>query len=83
MDFHSRSAYRHFNALLRALHLDVLALEWIGGTKMTAFSISIVYMWQVLGFYVTIFIAGLRQIPFDIHEASQIDGASKLQNIFS
>ena len=70
------------NALLRALHLDVLALEWIGGTKMTAFSISIVYMWQVLGFYVTIFIAGLRQIPFDIHEASQIDGASKLQNIF-
>lgn len=69
------------NALLNAVGLEKFALEWIGGKKLTPYSVAVVYMWQVIGFYTTVFIAGLRQIPSEIHEASQIDGAGKLQNV--
>lgn len=69
------------NALLRAIGLDKFALEWIGGKTLTPYSVTVVYMWQVLGFYTTVIIAGLKQIPSEIHEASQIDGAGKLQNV--
>lgn len=69
------------NALLRAIGLDKFALEWIGGKTLTPYSVTVVYMWQVLGLYTTVIIAGLKQIPSEIHEASQIDGAGKLQNV--
>ena len=69
------------NALLRAIGLDKFALEGIGGKNLTPYSVTVVYMWQVLGFYTTVIIAGLKQIPSEIHEASQIDGAGKLQNV--
>jgi raffinose/stachyose/melibiose transport system permease protein len=69
------------NALLRAIGLDKFALEWIGGKTLTPYSVTVVYMWQVLGFYTTVIIAGLKQIPSEIHEASQVDGAGKLQNV--
>ena len=69
------------NALLRAIGLDKFALEWIGGKTLTPYSVTVVYMWQDLGFYTTVIIAGLKQIPSEIHEASQVDGAGKLQNV--
>ena len=69
------------NALLRAIGLDKFALEWIGGKTLTPYSVTVVYMWQVLGFYTTVIIAGLKQIPSEIHEASRVDGAGKLQNV--
>ena len=69
------------NAFLKAVGLERFAMEWIGGQTLTPYSVAVVYMWQVLGFYTTVFIAGLRQIPGEIHEAGQIDGAGKLQSI--
>ncbi len=69
------------NAFLKAVGLERFAMEWIGGKTLTPYSVAVVYMWQVLGFYTTVFIAGLRQIPGEIHEAGQIDGAGKLQSI--
>src|SRR5512142_1722460 len=38
-------------------------------------SIVVVLVWQALGFYVIIFIAGLEGIPVDFYEAAKIDGA--------
>jgi multiple sugar transport system permease protein len=38
-------------------------------------SIVIVLVWQALGFYVIIFLAGLEAIPTDFYEAAKIDGA--------
>ena len=69
------------NALLKQLGLEALCHQWIGGEKLTAYSVAFVYIWQMLGFYTTILIAGLQQIPTEIHEASKIDGASKIQNV--
>ncbi len=38
-------------------------------------SIVVVLVWQALGFYVIIFLAGLEAIPIDFYEAAKIDGA--------
>ncbi|MBQ3162135.1 MAG: sugar ABC transporter permease [Oscillospiraceae bacterium] len=37
--------------------------------------------WQLIGYMMVIYIAGLQNIPRDLHEASQIDGATRLQTL--
>ncbi|WP_432828277.1 carbohydrate ABC transporter permease [Dactylosporangium sp. CA-092794] len=46
-------------------------------------SIIAVLVWQAVGFYVVLFSAGMANIPADIYEAAEIDGASKARLFFS
>lgn len=69
------------NVLLRKLGWEHLALQWIGGTTLTPYSVGGVFTWQMIGFIATIFLAGLKMIPKDIYESSSIDGAGKLQQL--
>jgi len=55
--------------------------EWIGGTSLTPVSVALVYVWQTVGFIMTIFYAGIRMMPRDVLEASQLDGATKWQQL--
>ncbi|MCU1524001.1 MAG: carbohydrate transporter rane protein 1, family [Microbacteriaceae bacterium] len=50
--------------------------EWIGGNILTPYSVALVFIWGSVGFAMTIFYAGLQQLPADILEASSLDGAS-------
>lgn len=45
---------------------------------------SIIFMsaWQAAGYYMMIFLAGLQDIPYDLYEASEMDGANKIQQFF-
>ena len=61
--------YGLVNSVLRKIGLDMLAIEWIGGTKWSPLSLAIVFTWQVLGFHGTIFLSGIKAIPGDIYEA--------------
>jgi raffinose/stachyose/melibiose transport system permease protein len=49
---------------------------WIGGDTLTPYAVAIVFIWSSLGFAMTIFYAGLQQLPADVMEASALDGAS-------
>ena len=53
------------NNVLDAIGADSLKQTWIGGEKLSPYSIAIIYFWQQLGYLVTIFIAGLKMIPTD------------------
>ena len=49
----------------------------------TAFAgIIVVYIWQYAGYIMLIYITGLTQVPKDVLEASQIDGASRIATLF-
>ena len=74
--------YGLLNSVLRKIGLDVLAIEWIGGTKWSPLALAIVFTWQVLGFHGTIFLSGIKTIPGDIFEACAIDGANIIQRLF-
>lgn len=69
------------NAILRSIGLSDYQQQWIGGKTLIPYSVAFVYLWQVLGFYTTINMAGLRSIPADIYEAAEIDGANYFQRI--
>lgn len=48
---------------------------WLGDPQTALPSVTAAFVWYALGFYVLLFTAGLKQIPEEINEASQLDGA--------
>lgn len=53
--------------------------KWLGSTDYALWGIIIIAVWQVVGYNVVIYLAGLTSIPDDLYEAAQIDGANKWQ----
>ena len=41
-----------------------------------------IYIWQVSGFYIVIYLSGLQTISPDLTEAAKIDGADHIQIFF-
>jgi raffinose/stachyose/melibiose transport system permease protein len=68
------------NALLEAVGTAVQP-QWIGGSTLSPYSIAFVYIWQQIGFIVTILYAAIRMLPRDVMEASTLDGASRFQQL--
>jgi len=46
------------------------------------FSIMFMDVWIASGYYMLIFLAGLRSIPDELYEAAELDGANKFQQFF-
>ena len=47
------------------------------------FGLTVLTNWQLIGYMMVIYIAGLQNIPSDLIEAAQIDGASPLRVLFT
>ncbi len=60
-----------------------LNLSWLGDPKQAFYSVAFVGIWQSVGFYIVLYIAGLQAIPKDILEAATVDGASGFRRFFS
>jgi raffinose/stachyose/melibiose transport system permease protein len=56
----------------------VFQLSWLGDRFLSFYSVLFVSIWQSIGFYTVIYIAGLQSIPNDILEAATIDGAGSV-----
>lgn len=65
--------------------LKLLGVEeppvWLGNPDYALWAIAVVVVWQAVGFYMVLFIAGMESIPSTYYEAATIDGATKW-NIF-
>lgn len=70
------------NQILSALHLDFFKQNWLGNKQIAMFSISMVQIWQWVGFEMVIFTAGLNNIPRETYEVAKIEGASYFQTLF-
>ena len=68
------------NAVLAAAGVPAQP-QWIGGTTLSPYSMAGVYIWEQVGFIVTIFYAGIRTLPAEVMEASALDGASTAQRL--
>jgi multiple sugar transport system permease protein len=53
--------------------------DWLNSPDSALFSIILLSIWQGVGFQMVIFLAGLQEIPEELYEAAQIDGASVRQ----
>ena len=71
-----------FDSLFDITGLSFFQMSWLGDSHMAFWTILLVSIWQVAGFYSVIYIAGLQSIPEDILEASKIDGAYGFRRFF-
>ena len=65
------------NGFLSAIHLDVLARDWLGDPRLALGSVIAVVCWQNIPFYMVLFLAGLSSFPRELGEAARLDGASE------
>ncbi|MEU1198168.1 sugar ABC transporter permease [Streptomyces sp. NPDC005813] len=55
--------------------------SWLGDPDWTMVSIAAATVWWTIGFNFVLYLAGLQDIPREVHEASAIDGAGPWQRI--
>ena len=67
------------NTALRNLHLNFAALDWIGSTTLSIYSIGAVIIWSQFGFGVVVLTASLLSLPTEVSEAALVDGATRWQ----
>jgi ABC-type sugar transport systems, permease components len=53
--------------------------HWLVDTSYSLIAIMIIYIWQILGYQIIIFLAGMSNIPEELYEAAKIDGATGIQ----
>lgn len=51
------------------------------GEKFARITMMIPIIWQYVGFYFVIFLAGIKSIPEELYEVASMDGASKFQKM--
>ncbi len=55
--------------------------NWLHDTVLARIAVSVVSIWLKVGYYYIIFDAGLKNIPTELYEAADIDGASTWRKI--
>jgi sn-glycerol 3-phosphate transport system permease protein len=59
-----------------------VTLSWLRDPALAPWVIVFASVWNIMGFNILFYIAGLQNIPLDLLEAAQIDGANKPQRFF-
>jgi glucose/mannose transport system permease protein len=67
------------NLLFSYVGLDFLQNAWHTTPYWGMAAIALAAVWQMSGYTMALYLAGLRAIPVELSEAAQIDGASSLQ----
>lgn len=67
------------NLLFTNLKLDFLVNLWYNTPKWGMAAIAMAAIWQMSGYTMALYLAGLRSVPSELKEAAQIDGANEIQ----
>ena len=67
------------NLFFTKIGLDGFALNWLGSETSALYAIAFTQVWFHTGQMMVIYIAGLQQIPQELYEAAEMDGASRWQ----
>ena len=70
--------------VLSNIFLDIFGIniKWLTSKSVAPYSMILVNVWKITGYYMIIFIAGLLNIPSIYYEAAKVDGTSYLQRLF-
>ncbi|MEU6824113.1 sugar ABC transporter permease [Streptomyces atriruber] len=56
---------------------------WVSDPSTAVYAIGTVMVWSTTGYYLVIFLAGVKGIPQDYYEAAELDGAGPLRRFFT
>jgi ABC-type sugar transport system permease subunit len=59
--------------------IGIAPQTWLSSPRTALFSIVILNVWQQIGYFTVLAVAGLTQIPQSLYEAAEIDGANSWQ----
>lgn len=54
-------------------------IDWLGDSNTALLSVAVATVWWTINVNMIIYLAGLQDIPKDLYEAAQLDGASPVQ----
>jgi len=66
--------------MLISVGAEGMVHEWLADPDLVLYSLFFVITWKYFGFHMILLLAGLQQIPKELHEAASIDGASAWQS---
>ena len=67
------------NKTLNALGLSFLIQDWLGDPKIALYTLIGVFSWSYIGLPMILYYAGISEIPQELFEAAQIEGANGFQ----
>jgi ABC-type sugar transport system permease subunit len=67
------------NAVLDNLQLGFLKTAWLANPKTALICVALVHVWQNLGFSMILYIAGIQEIPEELYESANLEGANRWQ----
>ena len=70
------SRYGPLNAILEGLGLESLKMRWLAEIPANLFFISVPVIWQFIGLYALMLIGVLSNVPRDLFEVAELDGAT-------
>ena len=73
-------SYSAFNWVLQ--HLGMSGIAWLGNVYWARFCVILVNIWIGSPFFLIMYLAALKSVPEQLHEAAAIDGANWLQKIW-
>src|SRR4051794_12932246 len=73
-------SYSAFNWILTHLGLD--GIPWLGNPYWARFGVILVNVWVGSPFFMIMYLAALKSVPEQLHEAAAIDGANWFQKIW-
>jgi multiple sugar transport system permease protein len=73
-------SYSAFNWIL--VHLGLSPVAWLGNVYWARFCVILVNIWVGSPFFMIMYLAALKSVPEQLHEAAAIDGANWLQKIW-
>jgi raffinose/stachyose/melibiose transport system permease protein len=65
------------NLFFTKVGLPSFALNWLGSESSALYAIAFTQVWFHTGQMMVVYIAGLQQIPKELYEAAEVDGASR------
>lgn len=74
-------SYGPVNEFLRSIGISNPP-KWLVDEKWALVAIMIMNIWTQVGYYVAVYMSGLKNVPLELYEAAQIDGANGLKQFF-
>lgn len=71
------------NWVLRSLRLVSEPVPFLTDSTLLLFSCMLVTVWKGLGYYMVVYLAALGNVPRELHEAAQMDGAGVVRRFWS
>jgi len=71
------------NNVLQALHVITRPIPFLTDQTMLLISAMLVTIWKGLGYYMVIYLAALANVPRELHEAAEVDGAGPVRRFMS